>query len=109
MPKPSTAIWTPQGVVDLAGKPSSREKVELRPGLAEWLRQFQDFAQHFQLGLHCSKCKADLIGKNADTDRVFVVVCGCREFIGLNRDYHPPSTAESFYEAVQEYQPPKAS
>ena|SRR5690349_5656799 len=104
-PKPSTAIWTPQGIVDVAGQPSSREKVELRPGLTEWLRQFNDFAAHFQLGIHCGKCGADLVGRNADTDKVFVVACGCREFIGNNRDYREPTAAEGFYETVVDYDP----
>lgn len=109
MPKPSPAIWTPNGIVDLANRPSSRTKVELRPGLMEFFRQFADFAAHFQLGLHCSKCGADVIGKNADTDRVFSAACGCREFVGLNRDYREPTSAEAFYEAVQDYVPTKVS
>ncbi len=110
MPKPSPAIWTPNGIVNLDGKPSTtRQRVELRPGLVEWLRQMNDFAAHFQLGLHCSKCGADVIGKNADTDRVFSAACGCREFVGLNREYREPTAAEAFYEAVQDYDPKRVS
>ena len=109
MPKPTDAIWTPDGIVDLSGKPSSRDRVELRPGLVEWLAQFAEFAAHFKLGLHCAICKADLVGKNALTDRVFTVTCGCREFIGQNRDYREPNAAESFYETIQEYDPKKVS
>jgi hypothetical protein len=105
--KPSTAIWTPDGVVDLAGK--RRDRVELRPGLTEWLAQFADFAAHFQLGLHCAKCGADLVGKNAVTDKTFAVVCNCREFVGANRDYREPNAAEAFYESIVEYDPKKGS
>lgn len=81
----SKAIWTPDGVVQLGGKKADR--VELRPGVMEWLRQFADVAQALGLGLHCAKCKADLIGKNADSDARFTVMCECREFTGPNRDY----------------------
>ena len=104
-PKPSRALWTPSGVVDLAGQ--TRDLVELRPGLGEWFRQAADVFTHFQIGMHCAKCGADLIGKNADTDRVFSVVCRCREFVGQNREYRPPATNEAFYEAVEDYQPTK--
>ena len=101
--KPSKAIWTPQGLVDVSGQ--QRERVEIRAGIAEFFRQFADVAAHFQLGLHCGKCGADLVGRNADTDKVFVVACGCREFIGNNRDYREPTAAEGFYETVVDYDP----
>jgi hypothetical protein len=85
-------IWTPDGMKSLDdAKPLDR--VELRPGLAEWFYQFNDFAQHFKLGLHCSICKADIVGKNAPTDRVFTGACACREFVGKNRDYREPPKA----------------
>jgi hypothetical protein len=80
-------IWTPDGMVTVGGKKA--EKVELRAGVMEWLRQFVDVAQALGLGMHCAKCGADLVGKNADTDKVFTVTCGCREFVGPNRDYRP--------------------
>ncbi len=80
-----TVIWTPDGLTTLGGKQS--ERVELRATLMEWFRQFADVAEQFKLGLHCRKCGADIIGKNADSDRVFSFTCGCREFIGKNRDY----------------------
>lgn len=81
------AIWTPEGVVMLGEKQA--ERVELRPGIMEWLRQFSDVAQALGLGMHCSKCKKDLVGKNSDSDKVFAVVCECREFIAMNRDWVP--------------------
>jgi len=84
---PSQAIWTPDGVVDLDGK--KRERVELRAGLTEWFAQFEAVAQHFGLGLHCSRCKADVIGKNGSNDKMFSVSCECRDFVGSNRDYRP--------------------
>lgn len=83
----SNALWTPDGMVTLGGK--KPERVELRKGVMEWLRQFSDVAAALGLGLHCARCKADLVGKNADSDRVFSVACGCREYIGENREYRP--------------------
>lgn len=110
MPKPSPAIWTPNGIVNLDGKPSTtRQRMELKPGIIEWARQFADVAKYLEWGIHCPKCGADIIGKNADTDRVFSVACGCREWVGANRDYREPTAAEAFYEAVQDYDPTKVS
>lgn len=80
----ANAIWTPDGIVRLDD--ARPERVELRPALMEWFAQFSDFAEHFQLGLHCSVCKKDLVARNGDTDRRFSATCGCREFVGLNRD-----------------------
>lgn len=83
------AIWTPDGLVDLANaKP--RARVELRPALMEWFRQFADFAEWQSVGLHCSRCKADIVGKNNDADKSFAVACQCREWVGGNRDWKPP-------------------
>ena len=86
MPKPTSALWTPDGLKTV-GK--SLERVELRPGLMEWFRQFADVAEHISLGLHCSKCDGDVVGRNGENDHTFSVACGCREFIGMNRDYQP--------------------
>ncbi len=89
MSEKGNAIWTPDGLVDL-GATTTRDRVELRKGLTEWFRQFADVAAHFQLGLYCAKCKADLVGKNNDADKVYTIACSCREFVGTNRDYQPP-------------------
>lgn len=86
--KPATAIWTPDGVVALGEK--QPERVELKPGVGEWLRQFADVADALKLGLHCAVCKADVTGKNSDTAKTYAIVCKCREFIWHNRDYVPP-------------------
>lgn len=81
------AIWTPGGLVALDG--ATRDRVELKPTLMEWFRQFADFAEWQKIGMHCSKCKADIIGKNSDADATFTVACQCREWIGGNRDHRP--------------------
>jgi hypothetical protein len=81
------AIWTPDGVLQLGEKKA--ERVELRPGVMEWLRQFTDVAQALHLGMHCARCHTDLVGRNSDSDKRFTVMCECREFTGENRDYRP--------------------
>lgn len=80
-----TALWTPDGIV--RGDAKAITRVNLRPGLTEWLCQFEMFARHFQIGMHCARCKADLVGRNGANDKVFSVACDCREFVGQNRDY----------------------
>jgi len=80
-------LWTPDGLQTIGT--TAPERVELRPGVMEWLRQFADVATKLGLGLHCAKCGNDLIGRNADSDKTFSVTCGCREFIGANREYRP--------------------
>lgn len=87
MPAEKSVIWTPDGMQTIGAK--APERVELRPAIMEWLRQFSDVAAALGLGVHCAKCGADLVGKNADSDRVFSVSCGCREFVGGNRDWRP--------------------
>ncbi len=85
----SKAIWTPSGIEILDG--AKPERVELRTGVGEWLRQFADVASHLGLGLHCVKCSADVTGKNSDSARAYAVACKCREFVWQNRDYRPPT------------------
>jgi len=82
-------LFTPDGgAIALDGKPL--ERVELRSTLVEWLRQFADFAERYEMGIHCSRCGKDFIGRNADSDATFSHACECREFIGANREYLKP-------------------
>lgn len=83
----ANAIWTPDGMRTIGLK--TPERVELTANVMEWLRQFADVAHSLRLGVHCAKCGADLIGKNADSDRVYSVSCQCREFVGRNREWTP--------------------
>jgi hypothetical protein len=92
-------LFTPDGVKRLGT--ATAERVELRPGVGEWLRQFADVASALKLGMHCGKCGADLTGKNADTDRAFSLSCQCRDFIWNNRDYREPSASEGYYGALK--------
>ncbi len=81
-------LWTADGPINLDGD-KTRDRVELKPSLFEWIRQFADFAEYYDLGLHCARCQKDLIAKNTDSDRVWSAVCECREFVGQNRDWRP--------------------
>ncbi len=74
------AIWTPDGVKG----PTNLTRVEVSGQHMGAFRDFAAFGRYYGLGLHCAKCGQDLVGKNADTDRVQAVICGCREFIGPN-------------------------
>jgi hypothetical protein len=85
----SGKLWTPDGVVDLAGKKAA-ERIELSKNLIEWFAQFSAFAASQRIGMHCGLCGADILGKNGANDRVFTVTCGCREWVGTNREYRPP-------------------
>ena len=78
---------TDGGLLWVGAKPALQ--IEMAAQQIEWFRQFSDVGQHFQFGLHCKKCEADVVGKNDDADAVYSVACRCREFIGANRDHQP--------------------
>lgn len=80
------ALWTPDGIKTIGTK---LDRVELRAGVMEWFRQFSDVAAALGLGVHCAHCSGDVMGKNSDSDKVYSFACGCREFIGPNREYRP--------------------
>jgi hypothetical protein len=82
-------LWTADGLKTITGKAPAR--VEMKSTVIEWFRQFADVASHFNLGIHCAQCGNDVIGRNLDSDRTFSFTCGCREFIGRNRDYVAPT------------------
>lgn len=88
------AIWTPDGLRTIGAK--TPDRIELKSTVGEWLRQFADVASALGMGLYCSKCKADIIGRNSDSDPVYTVSCGCREFVWKNRDFRAP-TRESWH------------
>lgn len=85
-------LFAPNGsIIDLESV-RQNDRIELRAGLMEWLYQAGLVFKTMSLGIHCAKCGADLIGKNADTDKVFSATCGCREFVGPNRYYRAPTS-----------------
>lgn len=76
---------TDTGLLWVTGRAVPR--VELPATHMEWLVQFPEVGAYLLLGLHCARCEADLAGFNAESDAVFSCACGCREFIGDNRDH----------------------
>ena len=71
----NTQFWTP---------PDAREEVRVPPEYLKMIAVLADTSAQMRLGLHCSKCGQDLIGKNAHGDRRWVMECACRTFIGGN-------------------------
>ena len=86
-----TTLFLPDGSGHRIGT-ARQERVELRAGVMEWMRQFADVAAALKLGIHCAKCGQDITGANSDSDAVFSVSCHCREFIGPNRHRRPDAS-----------------
>ncbi len=81
-------VKTPQGLAWVTGHTVA--KVGMGQNQIEWFRQAEDVYRHFELGIHCDRCHADLTGLNSDQDEVYSTACSCREFLGQNREYRPP-------------------
>jgi hypothetical protein len=62
----------------------AREEVTIPPEYAKMLAVFADTSSQIDLGLHCSRCKQDLVGKNARLDTRWILECACRTFVGGN-------------------------
>jgi hypothetical protein len=71
----STQFWTPDG---------PREEVPVPPEYLKMIAVLAETSGRMQLGLHCSRCGQDLVGKNAPSDRRWMMECACRTFIGAN-------------------------
>jgi len=41
------------------------------------------------LGIHCSRCQSDLVGRNAAIDQTLDLKCKCRDFKADNPDQRP--------------------
>lgn len=74
-----TKFWLPDG-----GSLGTREDVRIPPEYAKMLAVFADTSAQMQLGIHCSVCGTDLVGKNAREDTRWIMECACRTFIGAN-------------------------
>lgn len=76
-------IWTPKGFATIGSK--APERVELSADAMAKFGEVQAFFTRLNLGLHCAKCSADIVGKNAYSDGAWSATCGCREFVGPNK------------------------
>jgi hypothetical protein len=74
-----TQFWTPGGVFT-----TGREEVNLPPEYMQMIAVLADTSEAIDLGIHCSRCKESLRGKNATVDNRWIMECACRTFIGAN-------------------------
>lgn len=74
-----TKFWTPGGMIT-----TEREEIRLPPEYCRMLAVLADTSGEIDLGLHCSRCNQDLVGKNARADTAWILECACRTFIGAN-------------------------
>lgn len=72
-------LWTPGGFTA-----TEREEVCLPPEYMRMLAVFGETSGQIDLGLHCSRCKQNVSGKNATADKHWTMECACRTFIGAN-------------------------
>jgi hypothetical protein len=75
---------TPTGFLLPEGTLGTREEVILPPEFAKMLAVLGDTAADIHLGLHCSMCGQDVVGKNARADTRWILECACRTFVGGN-------------------------
>lgn len=61
-----------------------RQEVKLPMEYMQMLAVFAETSNEVDLGLHCSRCKENLVGKNASADKRWIMECACRTFIGAN-------------------------
>lgn len=76
----TTTLWTPGGLVNVG------ERVEVRvpPEYMRMVAVLAETSSDIGLGIHCSRCGQDLVGKNARADTQWIMECACRTFIGAN-------------------------
>lgn len=79
----NTEFWTSS---------ASRTEQVVPPEYLKMLAVLADTSAQIKLGLHCSLCGQDLIGKNSFSDRRWTMECACRTFIGGN-PLRTPETA----------------
>ena len=61
-----------------------RQTVNLPPEYLRMLAVLAETSGEVDLGIHCSRCNQDIVGKNGHGDRRWIMECGCRTFVGEN-------------------------
>jgi hypothetical protein len=77
--KTPTQFWTPGGMIS-----TGREEVRVSPEYLRMVAVLAETSAEIELGLHCTRCAQDLVGKNARADTQWIMECACRTFIGAN-------------------------
>lgn len=72
-------LWTPEGVVV-----PERQEQRCPPEYMRMLAVLADTSAEIHLGLRCTRCGQDVVGKNARSDNRWIMECACRTFIGAN-------------------------
>lgn len=61
-----------------------RTEVKLPMEYMQMLAVLAETSADIDLGLHCSRCKENVVGKNARGDNRWIMECACRTYIGTN-------------------------
>ena len=61
-----------------------RETVNLPPEYLRMIAVLAETSSEVDLGLHCSRCHENVVGRNGSGDRRWIMECGCRTFVGKN-------------------------
>lgn len=81
MPMNDAGVWTPH----------EQKQVEwIAPQEMIVIAQLARLSPKHDIGIHCSRCEADFVGRNATTDGQWAISCGCRE---LRSDMGRPKPA----------------
>lgn len=64
--------------------PTGRRTVDLPMEYMQMLAVLAETSSEVHIGLHCSLCKENIVGKNATSDKRWVMECACRTFVGVN-------------------------
>lgn len=61
-----------------------RQTVKLPMEYMQMLAVLAETSAEISVGLHCSQCKENIVGKNARGDNRWIMECACRTFVGTN-------------------------
>ncbi len=64
--------------------PTGRQTVNLPMEYMQMLAVLAETSSDIDLGLHCSRCKENVVGKNATSDKRWIMECACRTYVGTN-------------------------
>lgn len=64
--------------------PTGRREVKLPMEYMQMLAVLAETSGEIHVGLHCSLCKENIVGKNATSDKQWIMECACRTYIGAN-------------------------
>jgi hypothetical protein len=72
-------LSTPGGILS-----TGRTEERWPPEFMRMIALLAETSADIDIGLHCSRCKENLVGRNAREDRQWRLECACRTFVGAN-------------------------